>query len=387
MRPVVDGFVAAWAAIFRDRSAVAALLAAGIVYSFYYPAAYRHQVASRLPIVAVDLDRSPMSRDLLRKVDAVRALDLVENAASVDAAARLVAAGQADGVLLIDTDFQRDVLRGEPGRLTLLGAGAFLGRSSTILGGLSEAVAGFAHDATVAQARFEGLPATAPLLLVQRPLFNTREGYGSAVVTGIAILIVQQTMIMGMVLLAGTRRESHGPLRLPASRLAGMLAAFWLLGMLNLLYYSGFVYWFQDFPRGGNLPGLLVAGSLYVAAVVALGAFVGSFFRVRERAMQLIVLTSMPLYFLTGLSWPTAALPSWLRWLSRAVPTTPGINAMVGLNEMGASIAEVAPHVLNLAVLIVLYGSLAVWRYRRNGITPSPGDAELTPSPGSGGVA
>lgn len=372
MKAFANGFAAAVRGIFGDRAAVTTLIAAVVLYSFYYPAAYEHQVATRLPTVAVDLDRSPMSRALLRKVNAVRAVDLIEPARSVEEASAMVAAGKADGILVIDTDFQRDILRGGQGRLTLLSEGGFLGRANTILQGLAEAAGGFAQDAVLARARFEGVPAAAPFALVQRPLFNTREGYASAVVTGVFVLIVQQTLIMGMVLLAGTRREHSGRIQLSGPSLYGVLAAFWLLGMLNLLYYAGFVYWFHDFPRGGNLPGLLLCGALYIAAVVALGAFVGSFFVVRERATQVILMTAMPLYFLAGLSWPQASIPSWLVWLARLVPTTPGINAMAKVNQMGASIPEVLPEIGNLALLVLLYGALAVWRYRPRRRPASP---------------
>lgn len=364
MKTFAEGFRGALIAIFRDRAAIATLIAAVVLYSFYYPAAYRHQVASRLPTIAVDLDRSPMSRALLRKADAVRAIDLFGMAASVDEASRAVASGDADAILVIDADFQRDILRGGQGRITLLAGGAFLGRSSTVLGGLSEAVAGFSREAVLAQARFEGAPAASPLLLVQRPLFNTREGYASTVVTGVAVLIVQQTLMMGIVLLAGTRRELKGRLRLRPAPLLGALAAFWTLGMLNLLYYAGFVYWFHDFPRGGNLPGLLLCGTVYIAAVVGMAAFVGSFFDVRERAMQVILLTAMPLYFLTGLPWPETSMPAWLAWAGRLLPSTPGINGMVKLNEMGARVSETAPEIANLALLALGYGLLSWWRYR-----------------------
>jgi ABC-2 type transport system permease protein len=360
----VDGFLAAFAAIFRDRAAVATMLAAVVIYSFYYPAAYTHQVATRLPTVVVDLDRSPMSRALLRKVQAVRAIDVIEPANTVEAASRRVADGTAEGVLLIDANFQRDILRGGQGHLTLLGEGAFLGRASTVLAGLADAIGGFSRDAVVERARFQGAPSSAPFALVQRPLFNTREGYASAVVTGVSVLIVQQTLLLGIVLLAGTRRELRGRLRFPATKLLGAMAAFWVLGMLNLLYYAGFVYWFHDFPRGGNLPGLLVCGTVYIAAVVAAAAFVGSYFRVREQAIQAILLTAMPLYFLSGLSWPETSMPVWLAWLGKLVPSTAGINAMVKLNEMGAHIAETANEMTNLVALVALYGLLAMWRYR-----------------------
>jgi ABC-2 type transport system permease protein len=53
-----------------------------------------------------------------------------------------------------------------------------------------------------------------------------------------------------------------------------------------------------------------------------------------------------------------------LVWIAKLLPTTPGINAVVRLNQMGASVIEVAPQLLNLAVLALLYGTLAAWRFR-----------------------
>lgn len=366
MKTFADGFGAAFAAVFGDRAVLSTMLVAVVLYSFYYPAAYQNQVATRQATIAVDLDRSPMSRALLRKAGAVRALELVEPAVSVEAASRRVAAGEAEGILVVDADFERDILRGEQGRLTLLGEGAYLGRATTVLGGLADAVADFSREAVLDRAQFTVPPAGAPFVLVQRPLFNTREGYASAVVAAVSVLIVQQTLTMGIALLAGTLRERKGArLRLASAPMGGALAAFWSIGMLNLLYYAGFVAWFQDFPRGGNLPGLLLCAALYIAAVVVMAAFVGSWFRVREHVIQAILMTSMPLYFLTGVSWPPVAMPAWLAWTARLVPTTPGTNAVLKLNAMGADVADVLPEIANLAALVLLYGALTWWRYRR----------------------
>jgi len=246
-----------------------------------------------------------------------------------------------------------------------------------VLQGVADAAGAFARQAAAEQARFAGPPAPPPIRLVQRPLFNTREGYGSAVVPGVAQLIVQQTLLIGMLVMAGTRRERMGRLAFSRIGLAGMAAAFATLGLCSVLYYNGFVVWFQDYPRGGNLGGVLLAAVLYVAAVVALALFLGSFFRTRERPFQLITLLSLPMFFLANLSWPAEATPTPLVWVAKLLPTTPGINAMVRLNQMGSSVAEVAPQLVNLAILALLYGALAVWRFR-------PREAQGTKADGLG---
>ncbi|QDH69259.1 ABC transporter permease [Marilutibacter alkalisoli] len=352
-------------AVFADRYARNTMIGAVVLYSFLYPAAYRHEVASRLPVAIVDQDRSPMSRDLLRTIDAVRAVKVAAATESVDAAAALVRQGRVEGIVVIPAGFERDILRGGQGQVALYGNGAFLGRASTVLNGVGDAVRGFAMDAARVQARFAGAPTQVPLQLVQRPLFNTREGYGSSIVPGVAELIVHQTLLVGIGVLAGGMRRRRGRrLSWRPVELAGIATAFLLIGAFGLLYYSGLAFWIQDYPRGGNLAGLLVAGGLFLAATVLFGLWLGSFFSTRERAFQYVVATSLVLFMLAHLSWPVTSSPDALRWLAALLPSTPGINAMVRLNQMGASLGEVAPQLWNLAALVVLYGLSALWRYR-----------------------
>src|SRR5690554_1421993 len=85
-------------AIVSDRVALLVLVGAVVLYSFFYPLAYRHQVAIDLPLVVVDQDHSPMSRSLLRKLNAVRALHLVGVVGSMDQAQELVERGKTEAV-------------------------------------------------------------------------------------------------------------------------------------------------------------------------------------------------------------------------------------------------------------------------------------------------
>lgn len=366
MNRFVQAFVETFRAIIYDRVAMLALVGAVILYSFFYPAAYRHQVAVQLPLVVVDQDRGPMSRNLLRKLDAVRAVHLVSVLGSMDEARRLVERGGAEAVLLIPTEFEQDVLRGGQGQLALYGNGTLLGRASVAMQGAAVAIKALGYEIAVSQAQFVGLSAPAPLQVIERPLFNTAQGYGSSIVPGVAALIVQQTLLIGVAVVAATRRERYGLLRLSRPGLFGIASAFSVIGMLSLLYFSGFVFWYQDYPRAGNLLGLLLAGTLFIVSVVSFSLFFGSFFRTRERAFQLITVTSLPMFFLSNLSWPVEATPSLLVRFAQMLPSTPGINVMVKLNQMGAQLSEVTAELINLALLALFYGVLSMWRYKRS---------------------
>jgi ABC-2 type transport system permease protein len=247
-------------AVLCDRYAIVVMVGAVILYSFFYPAAYRHQVAGNLPVLVVDEDHSATSRELLRKLDALRVARVVGQPADIDSApaagSRPCRRHRAD-----PANLERDILRGHPAKLVLLGNGAY-GPRQLGAGQRGRCTGRVRAQAVVGQAAFMGAPQAPPVTLVQRPLYNTQEGYGSAIVPGVAELIVHQTLLMGIGVLLGGRRLALGRrLRFDLPTLAGMALGFGLIGLFGLFYYAGFTAWVQDYPRGGNPLGQLLGGT------------------------------------------------------------------------------------------------------------------------------
>jgi ABC-2 type transport system permease protein len=365
MKKTAEAFVRTLRLVASDRAALMTLVGAVVLYSFFYPTPYREQVAAHLPVVVVDQDRSPSSRALLRKTLDVRAIDVVAAVATVDEAAAVVAAGNAHAVLHVPAGFQRDLLRGAPGHVVIFAAGGFLSHSTTALTGLTDAVSAYGQDAGIESTMRAGPAAGPPLTLIRRPLFNTREGYGSTVVPAVAMIIVQQTLLLGIGLIAGTLRERGQRLAASPADLAGATAVFSVIGLLSLSYYQGFVFWYHDFPRAGNVVGPLVAAPIYILAIVFLGVCLGNILPTRERVFQSVALVSLPMFFLTNVTWPRPSAPPILTGLASLLPSTAGVTAMVKLNQMGAHLSEARTELWNLAALVLVYGALALWMSSR----------------------
>jgi ABC-2 type transport system permease protein len=85
----------------------------------------------------------------------------------------------------------------------------------------------------------------------------------------------------------------------------------------------------------------------------------------RERAVQVIVCLSVPMLFLTGYAFPVESISRPLVWFSYLLPTTPGIQGFIKLNQMGATWAESQQQVINLFALAVIYVGVAWWAARR----------------------
>lgn len=363
---MLAAFRALFAAIVGDRAAALLLFGAPVLYAFFYPSAYAGEIVVRAPVVAVDLDQSTQSRALVEDLRGAQQTELVAALPSVHEAERWLADGRAVAALVVPSDFAMRIGQGRAGEVVLVGHGGYLLRASTALAGLGAALAEVGRRAARDQARAQGAPAPPPLTLVARPLFNTREGYGAAVFPGVAFVIIHQTLVMGLALLAATTRERLGHrARLSPAQFAGVAAAATVIALGQIAWFSGFVFWFQDYPRAGApFADLAIAALLFAGATVGLALLLASLFRTRERPLQLWLATSLPLFFLTGLSWPREATPAPLVALAQLFPTTPGLRLMVGLNQMGGRISDYPAECATLAALALGYATLAAWRFR-----------------------
>jgi ABC-2 type transport system permease protein len=205
---------------------------------------------------------------------------------------------------------------------------------------------------------------------VKQPLFNTVQGYASYVVPASMGLIVHQLLIISICVVIGTWIEGGRWAIAPEGRLslvafAGALIAFWVLVFAAILFWIGFVFWFHDLPRAANLSGAIVFSALYALAIAGTGIAVGCWMGNRERALQIIGGISIPLLFLSGFAFPVESISEPLIWLSHLLPSTPGIQGFLMLNQMGATWSEIRPQVVNLSLLAVLYVFIAWWAASR----------------------
>jgi ABC-2 type transport system permease protein len=75
----------------------------------------------------------------------------------------------------------------------------------------------------------------------------------------------------------------------------------------------------------------------------------------RENVMLLMVFFSVPLLFMTGVSWPQASIPGVWQGVSLIFPSTFGVRAYVRINSMGASLSDVTMEYQALWVLTMIY--------------------------------
>ena len=362
-RRVLRAWSATLQAIARDRGVLLVMVLAPLVYGFFYPWPYASQTVTRVPVAVVDLDHSSLSRQITRYAQADPRLQVHLITGDEGAARRALWAGEIEGYAVLPRELRRRVLRGTAAVITVEADGSYALINRSVLAGFSEVVGAVSAGVEITQLERAGqdarqaMASRKPIGTQSVALFNPTEGYGSFVVPAVALLIIQQTLLMAVGMLVGLWTET-GAHRADAATWLGRLLAFSSVGYANGLLYFGWIFFLQDFPRGANTGGALLLLACFIPAICSAGALLGVWFGNRERALQVLLLTAIPAIFLSGFSWPAQALPDALQALRWLLPSTAGIEAALKLNQMGAPLADVAGLLLVLLILTAVAGLL-----------------------------
>ena len=351
--------------IFSDKGVLLLLLIAPIIYSFFYPWPYSTEVVNHVPVGIIDNDNSNLSRTIVRYASASPQLD-TQLFLNEQQAKEAMWSDEIAGYMVIPSGLEQQVLSGKAASVSVLGNGGYFLLNKNVQMGFLKAVstvsAGIEVKKNVAQGAYSATAAAntqaVPLVIV--PLYNQTEGYGAYVVPAVSILILQQTLLIATAMLIGTWYEQ----RRHATSIRGWLGRIAALSMFSFIigcFYYGWTFELHHYPRGQNMLGSLLFLLLFCPTVATLGCVLGLWFRQRERSMQILIFSSLPMFFVSGYPWPADQLPTVLQIIRWFVPTTPGINTSVQLNQMGASISQVSTGFYALAALWVFYFALLMW--------------------------
>lgn len=345
--------------VFGDKGVLLMLIIAPIIYGFFYPWPYSTEVVNNVPVGIVDYDHSDLSRTIMRYASASPQLDTQRFATEQDAKAAIWSNDIA-GFMIIPIGLEQQVLSGKAASVSVLGNGGYFLLNKNVQMGFLQAIstvsAGIEVKKSVAQGAYAPTAAqnTQAVPLQITPLYNQTEGYGAYVVPAVSIIILQQTLLIAVAMLIGTWYEQHRHATSIRGWL-GRIAAFATLSFVVGCFYYGWTFELNNYPRGQNMLGSLLFLMLFCPVVATLGCVFGLWLRQRERSMQILIFSSLPLFFVSGYPWPASQLPQVLQVVRWLVPTTPAINTSVQLNQMGATLSQVATGFYALAGLWLFY--------------------------------
>lgn len=368
-------FAREWAIIIKDPGVLLFFLALPLLYPIAYTLIYNPEVVRELPVAVVDNSRSPQSRHLVQLVDGSPSISVDYYCADLGEAKRLFASGDVYGIFTVPADYAATIGRGEQAHVQFYAETSLLLRYRTFLSALTEIQLELAKEITAARLDATGLEALGigglPVDQHSSFLGDPGQGFASFIMPGIVILILQQSMVLGICMLSGTsrdRRRRNGGVDPLAAPDGSVTATIWGKAMCyTLLYVPLAIYVTTIIPEIFALPhmGSPVDYLLFLLPLLLASAMFGltlqGFCTERESPFLIIVVTSVIFLFLSGLTWPRYAMNGFFMALSDLVPATWGVEGFVRINSNGATLAESARPYLWLWGLTAFYFIGAVW--------------------------
>ena len=163
---------------------------------------------------------------------------------------------------------------------------------------------------------------------------------------------------------AGTSRErnSYGIL-VPYSRrgkvgnlMIGKVVCYLMIYMVLGVYLTVLIPRLFHFVQLVSIGTLLLLLLPYILASIFFGLTVSCLVRYRENVMLLVVFFSVPLLFISGVSWPQSNIPAFWQSVAWLFPSTFGIRAFVRANSMGATLSDMTVEYVALWVQVVEIG-------------------------------
>ena len=339
----------------KDEAVLIFFLLASTIYPLLYSWIYNNEVVREVPVAVVDYSHSAESREYIRLCNASPDVNVAYHCTSLTEAKDLVGRQQVKGVLFFPSDFDTNIHRGEQAHVSVFCDMSLMLTYKAIFQ-TAQAVSS-QMGSKIQLSRSTGFTdrddevTVRPLEFDEVPIFNPAGGYGSFLLPAVLILVIQQTLLLGIGLAAGTNRENnrYGEL-IPIDQhyrglfriVGGKALCYFMIYALVAAYLTMILPSLFHFPLLGSLRSLVGLMVPYILACIFFGITLSCLVRYRENVMLLVVVTSLPFLFLSGISWPSEGIPAFWKGISWLLPSTFGVKGYIAVNSMGASLQDIS---------------------------------------------
>ncbi len=341
------------------------LILGNVGYGFLYNLLYNTNVYRNAPIAVVDMSQSDVSRRFTNYIDATQQVDVVLKTQNYYEAKQKLIENEIIGFVYIPSELKENIMKGKKTECIIYGSTlSFLNYLN-----ISESV-----NFSSLEINTELLPEMLKSLnmidllflandkainIISEPLYNESEGYGTYLIPPVLVIIIFQTMMIVVCMNEINLRKSR--LRTKAYKIIfGRALAYVLIYTVFSVFFLGLLPLIFHLPHLGDFINIAVLMIPYLFASAFFAMILSSFFTDAEMPLFFIVVMSVPLVFLTGISYPLELMPWHWKIFHYIIPVAPATMAFVKLDCMGAELIHTRPEMINLWLQCVIYFIIAV---------------------------
>ena len=348
------------------------LVLGNVGYGFLYNLLYNTNVYKEAPIAIVDMSQSDLSRHFIDYIDATQEVKVVAKTQNFHEAKRMLIEREIVGFLYIPSELKSEIMKGNQVQCVVYGSTlSFLDYLN-----IYEAVnfASLDINSELLPEMIESLNMIDILFLandkavdiVSEPLYNTSEGYGTYLIPPVMVIIIFQTLMITVAMRCGeektTRLQDNKTTSLGSSAkiVLGKTFANVMIYSVFSVFFLGLLPMIFHLPHLGDSFDIIVMMIPYLFASVFFCLSLSPFYTDSDMPLFIIVFMSVPLVFLSGISYPLELMPWHWKIFHYLIPTAPTTLAFVKLDCMGGDLTNIRPEMITLWIQCAVYFVAAV---------------------------
>jgi ABC-2 type transport system permease protein len=326
-----------------------------------------------VPIVVVDQDHTPQSRELITQFDASPYFTVVGNINSVAEIERWFEGNRAWMGLVIPGDYHERVGSNRQAAVQVIADGTDSNSTNVAMGYAVNLVN--AYNEQLARERLIAAGQDVPARAIDariRVWFNPQLESRDFMIPGIValLLLVITTNLSSM---AVVREKELGTLEqlnvTPVTRwqlILGKLLPYGVIGILDVILVTTVAVTWFEIPLLGSPLLLFATSCIYLLTTLGLGLFISTISNTQQQAMMTATFFFLtPMLYLSGFIFPIENMPAVIQPITYLIPLRYFIIIVRGIFLKGIGVAVLWPQILALLAWGLIIVGLAVARSRK----------------------
>jgi ABC-2 type transport system permease protein len=364
---------------FQNKVLLVLFLGAPILYGVLVGGVYKKGKVTNLPIIVVDEDKSPLSRQL---IDMFNENDVIYVAKVLNDPFRAkdeALKTESSVVVQIPRNFSSDVNYNRSTELTLFVNASNTLTSNSAMMAVNVAASTLKAGIQIKAQQKKGVPEYVAskqfepfkITMIKQ---NIRSGnYLYFMLPGVLLTVLQQVMMLGLALsFASEFEKGTFPELVQKSNnvfvliLVKILPYILMSGLIYILYY-GYSIWYR-MPLNLDGGAFFATTILFLLAVSFIGILVSIAIPSQLKATEILMVIATPSFILSGFTWPLSQMPEWVVAIAKMIPLTHYLQIFRTLMIEKGSIEYLQGPVIGLAIIaaVTLIASIILLQIKIN---------------------
>jgi len=365
--------------MFKDRGVVIMLVLAPLAYPVLYGLIYKNETLTKVPVAAVDCSRSQTSRELLHHMDATQSVQIAYRFNSLEEAKKAFNKKMVHGVVYIPADFAKKLNYGDQTTVSIYCDISSFMYYRIINQACTNCILDMNKRIQLDRLNANGIAGEEaeiianPVQYSGTALYNEGAGFASFLLPALLIIILQQTLFLGIGMITGTSREENRFHELVSTTvhrgkilrvIIGKSSCYFALYGAWSFFMLGVIPHVFDLPHIGISADLILFIIPFLFSVIFFSMTVSVFLPNRETGMMLFLSFSLVLLFISGFSWPPSNIHWFWKTFAWIFPSTSGVQGYLKINTMAGTLRTVSQEYLSLWIQTGLYFMTTYLTYR-----------------------